>query len=115
MEKCKKGKKRKLDFVDVHYSDGTKISTSMNPNLKDSEVKYNVKLKGVKMTNSKEFKEVNLVDSMAKKRRIKGECYEVREKNTSAGRKGTIIRKCPKKSQSYVKAKEALKRLRRRT
>jgi len=37
--KCPKGKKSKVDFVDIHYSDGTKISTNMNPNLKDSEIK----------------------------------------------------------------------------
>ena len=37
--RCPKGKKNKLDYVDVHYSDGSKISTSMNPNLKDSEIK----------------------------------------------------------------------------
>ena len=39
LKRCPKGKKNKLDYVDVHYSDGSKISTSMNPNLKDSEVK----------------------------------------------------------------------------
>ena len=42
--KCKKGKKSKVDFVDIHYSDGTKISTSMNPDLKDSEIKKYFKI-----------------------------------------------------------------------
>lgn len=46
------------------------------------------------------FKEENIKESiekegeMAIRRRIKGKCYEVRERNTSAGKKGTIIRKC---------------------
>ena len=39
IKKCPKGKKSKVDYVDVHYSDGSKMSTSMNPNLKDSEIK----------------------------------------------------------------------------
>jgi len=39
LKKCPRGKKSKVDFVDVHYSDGSKISTSMNPDLKDSEIK----------------------------------------------------------------------------
>jgi len=39
LTKCTRGKKSKVDFVDVNYSDGTKISTSMNPDLKDSEIK----------------------------------------------------------------------------
>jgi len=39
VKKCLRGKKSKVDFVDIHYSDGTKISTSMNPDLKDSEIK----------------------------------------------------------------------------
>tara|TARA_Y100000310_G_scaffold341858_2_gene442509 strand:+ start:9077 stop:9232 length:156 start_codon:yes stop_codon:yes gene_type:complete len=51
---------------------------------------------------------------MAKRQRIKGGDDEVREKNTSAGKKG-IIRKGSKKSMPYIKAKEAIKRLRSRT
>ena len=35
-------------------------------------------------------------EEMAKRRRIGSKCYLVRERNTSAGRKGTIIKKCPK-------------------
>ena len=38
-KRCPRWKKSKIDYVDVHYSDGTKISTAMNPNLKDSEIK----------------------------------------------------------------------------
>lgn len=39
VNKCGKGKKSKVDFVDVHYSDGSKISTGMNQDLKDSEIR----------------------------------------------------------------------------
>ncbi|MBT4376670.1 hypothetical protein HOD29_04820 [archaeon] len=49
---------------------------------------------------------------MAVKRKIKGQCYEVRERNTSAGKKGTIIKKCSKKltKKSVTKSKKGLGR-----
>lgn len=56
-----------------------------------------------KSTKQKDFKEENLNKNnkkdgeMAEKRKIRGQCYEVRERNTSQGKKGTIIKKCSKR------------------
>ncbi len=46
---------------------------------------------------------------MATKRKIDGQCYEVRERNTSGGKKGTIIRKCPKKISKKKSATKSKK------
>lgn len=56
------------------------------------------------MEEQKEYKQENTKEDikeveMATKRRIRGECYEVRERNTSSGKKGTIIKKCTKKKK----------------
>ena len=44
LKKCPRGKKSKVDYVEVYYSDGDKVSTSMNPDLKDSEIKEYFKI-----------------------------------------------------------------------
>ncbi|MBU0467225.1 MAG: hypothetical protein KJ718_04490 [Nanoarchaeota archaeon] len=66
-----------------------------------------------KVKNSENLNKNIKEGKMAIRKRIKGECVEVRERNTSAGKKGTIVCKCSR-SDSYVKAKNALKRLRNR-
>ena len=67
-----------------------------------------------KIKNSKDIsKDIKKEDEMVVRRRIGGKCYEVRERNTSVGRKGTIIRKCPAKTPNPQRRLVSKKKIRK--
>jgi len=70
-KRCPKGKKSKADYVTVRYSDGTKISTSMNPNLKDSEIKSYFRVGKVFNVGSGERDKITKVKSVKIYRKCK--------------------------------------------